>query len=362
MSLFILLAQATALPPPPAPKSASSVSPLSIVLVVVIVLGSVAMIALSSRRFRRRPADVAEAAAQDRAAEPAPNNEEPIATVEPEIIEPVADPNLLARLRRVTGHQAAERRKLGNRKSTAEVAVAGAFVHETSAPVESLPPPDEQAALETEPAADVYPEPIPIRRRSLQRWQDEPVIAPAPLSSGPARSRASATGAALSGLTSEEVFQLEAPRPTARAAQPLPRLKPDATLSKLGIRPSVDDALLAELSATVRELLYSANIGELLHGFALYSDPFLFRTMDDTGLSEDEFRDAFEQLPAKPIGEWTRLADFRDLDRLTPELVEATVVYQTPVDEPRAEPERFRFLKNPDGGGWLIDDIRPADK
>jgi len=355
--LGLALAQAATLPPPPAPKSANSVSPLSIVLVVVIVLGSVAMIALSSRRIKRRPTSKGEALPSNLAPDASAETDQPVFQAG----RPV-DPNLLARLRRVTGSQAAERRRLGNRKSKGE---ADVVVSENPAPAWLVEPsrpsaePVEDDGDEATPAG-VYPEPIPIRRRAAQRWQDEPVIAPGTLSSSSARSWA-ASGAALQGLTNDEVSQLEAPRQTARRVPPAPRLKPDVIPPKSEARSSAGELLAAELSATVRELLFCANVGEVLHGFALYSDAFLFRTMDDTGMSEDEFRVAFASQPAKPVGEWTRLLDLRNVDRLTPDLVEATILYASPAGEDATKPERFRFIRNPEGQGWLVDDIRSLE-
>ena len=125
--------------------------------------------------------------------------------------------------------------------------------------------------------------------------------------------------------------------------------------------PDPDELLLSELSSTVRELLFCANSGNLLHGFSLYSDPFLFRTMDDSGLDEDRFQEMFSNRPAKPVAEWARLAEVRDLERFGPDLVAATVVYAPRAKGPRMPTERFRFLKDHESQNWLIDDIAPLE-
>jgi hypothetical protein len=354
MSAFILLAQATTLPPPPAPQANHPVSAFSVLLVIAIVLGSVTMIALSARRFRRRPAEISTEALR----QPASDIAESVAAMvetEPSLADapdanPI-DPNLLSRLRRVTDSNPVERRKLGHRKPGGApdvLAEHGDLLGTGGDELESdLTPP--------------YPEPIPIRRRSASKWPDEPVIAHGSKAGGTSGSWSAGRGAAVSGLTNEELSQLETPRFVARAAQPLPRLKPEAKLPKSPAMPDPDELLLSELSSTVRELLFCANSGNLLHGFSLYSDPFLFRTMDDSGLDEDRFQEMFSNRPAKPVAEWARLAEVRDLERFGPDLVAATVVYAPRANGPRMPTERFRFLKDHDSQNWLIDDIAPLE-
>jgi hypothetical protein len=351
MSAFVLLAQASTLPPPPEPQANHPVSALSVLLVIAIVLGSVTMIALSARRFRRRPAE-------------SPVEASPLSA--PEVIEPTAaavdtkprvsdtepvDPNMLARLRRVTGANPVERRKLGHRKPGA---APDSSAGNGDAPTTTG---DELESDQTPP----YPEPIPIRRRAASKWPDEPVIANGSNAGGPGAVWTAGRSASMPGLTSEERSQLESPRFVARAAPPFPRLKPEAKLPKVPASPNPDELLLSELSSTVRELLFCANSGDLLHGFALYSDPFLFRTMDDSGLNEEQFREAFAERPAKPVAEWVRLAEVRDLERLAPDLVAATVVYSTRAGGRGMPAERFRFVKDHDNQNWLIDDIAPLE-
>jgi len=91
--------------------------------------------------------------------------------------------------------------------------------------------------------------------------------------------------------------------------------------------PAPDQAVVGALTATVRELLFCANVGEYLHGFALYSDRHLFRFMDDTGLTVDEFRTAFEDAAPKEADDWTRLSHVDDVRRLPDGRVTALVTY-----------------------------------
>lgn len=128
------------------------------------------------------------------------------------------------------------------------------------------------------------------------------------------------------------------------------------------LAPDPMETLKEELGSVVRELLFCANVGELLHGFALYSDAFLFRTMDDTGLNEEEFREAFRAQPAKPVREWTRLVEIRDIERHADNMATANAIYAL---EPRTRiprGEHYRFVKDSDAGVWLIDDIQPLDR
>jgi hypothetical protein len=117
----------------------------------------------------------------------------------------------------------------------------------------------------------------------------------------------------------------------------------------------VDPAIVAALTATVRELLFCANVGEFLHGFALYSDRHLFRFMDDTGLTVDEFRAAFEGGTARPADDWTRLSQLGDVRRLDDGRVTAVVTYLDG-DRPGGS-ERYSFEFDAASGHWLIDDI-----
>jgi hypothetical protein len=118
----------------------------------------------------------------------------------------------------------------------------------------------------------------------------------------------------------------------------------------------VDRAVVEAITATVRELLFCANVGEYLHGFALYSDRYLFRFMDDTGLSVDEFRAAFGDAPPRGPDEWTRLSHLGDVRRLDDGRVTALVSY---VDGERpGGSERYTFEYSASRGLWLIDDIQ----
>jgi hypothetical protein len=122
----------------------------------------------------------------------------------------------------------------------------------------------------------------------------------------------------------------------------------------------IDTPTLAALHQVVRELIYCANSGQLLHGFALYSDPFLFRFMDDTGLSEGEFRDAFGSVSARPREEWEHLDLLTDVERLPDGRIEATASYVDVKGAPVNGIERYRFIRVETG--WQIDDISALDR
>jgi hypothetical protein len=121
----------------------------------------------------------------------------------------------------------------------------------------------------------------------------------------------------------------------------------------------VDTLTLAALHQVVRELLYCANSGQLLHGFALYSDPYLFRFMDGIGLSEKEFRETFGAIPARPRDEWDHLNLLTDVVLLPDGRIEATATYVDGNGLPSNGIERYRFLRV--DSVWQIDDITPLD-
>lgn len=121
------------------------------------------------------------------------------------------------------------------------------------------------------------------------------------------------------------------------------------------VDPPVDEPVVGALTATVRELLFCANVGEYLHGFALYSDRYLFRFMDETGFTVDEFRAAFEDAAPREAGDWTRLSHLGEVRRLADGRVSALVTY-VDGDLPGGS-ERYTFEFSAARGLWLIDDI-----
>ena len=359
MTLFLVLAQAPNLPPPPAPQANHSVSPFSVLLVVVIVLGSVAMIALSSRKFRRAPEETparpgadaparidSESSISTPAGEPVPV-EAPLGRAGNQ---PPVDPSLLVRLRRAAGAKSPERRKLGDRKTESRLVAARERRFELKG---STDRPASEPKARLQERAPVYPDPIPIRRGAPEHRPDEAVIAPPPASERNAR-RWSA-GPTAPEPAGDELVQLEARRFTARVPLASSRLRAETGAANA----DPDDILVGALSATIRELLSCANSGDVLRGFSLYSDALLFRTMDDLGLGESEFQELFLDQRAKPRWEWTELAEIRDLQRFGPDLVSAIAVYSASPDQSTIASERFRFILDPNGERWLIDDIEP---
>lgn len=305
------------------------------------------MVSLSSRRFKRRsnekPAEPTIAAGLS----PAPNSKTR------DVAEQL-DPTLLSRLHRVT-ESPVERRRLGDRKARtpSEMAAepASAEPDEIVADIEPTGPAPAAVLAEDEPD---LPAPIPIHRRSSRANASDAASSRGGAWSG------SSHRVAIPGLTEDEVRVLEASRSGPRGA--INGQMRSWSTSRGSISLDNDLALANELSAVVRELLFCANSGQLLHGFALYSDAFLFRTMDDSGLNEDEFKAAHQQVSAKPIRDWTRLADLRDIDRHADNVVTATVVYGPAASGAVAPRERFRFMKNDESGAWMIDDIEPIDE
>jgi hypothetical protein len=351
MNISLSLAQATALPPPPSPQANHPVSAFSVVLVILIVLGSVAMIALSSRRLKR---PFQKSGVEPPATAPAESEKD----VDAPIDEERADPDLLARLRRVTAAPRVERRRLGNRKPSGPSWVVPQ-ADWSDYPEASVPTALADDVVVAEPEIESpppLPEPIPIRR-SVARTESRGAT-----SSFSSHWAGGGQAGTIPGLTEDEIRELETPRNVrgSRGARREPsnlRTHPAKYLA-----PDPIDILKDELGSVVRELLFCANVGELLHGFALYSDAFLFRTMDDSGLSEEEFRDAFRAQPAKPVREWTRLAEMRDIERHADTMVTANAIYAREPKSRAPRGEHYRFVKNEDTGAWMIDDIQPLER
>jgi hypothetical protein len=118
----------------------------------------------------------------------------------------------------------------------------------------------------------------------------------------------------------------------------------------------VDVATRDGITATIQELLFCSNVGELLHGFALYTDRYLFQFMDDSRMSEDEFRAAFSDIGAKDPSDWTRIDAISDFTRLDDGRVTVRVRY---IDGSMIDgTEQFTMRYDPRLERWLIDDIQ----
>lgn len=121
----------------------------------------------------------------------------------------------------------------------------------------------------------------------------------------------------------------------------------------------VDLVTRESVTSTIQELLFCANVGEFMHGFALYTDKFLFKFMDDSGMNEDEFRERFNNVPPKDPAEWTRIDSIKEFRRMEDGRVAASVRY---IDGNQLDgTERFVFKLDPATTRWLIDDIQAAD-
>ncbi|MEA2594307.1 MAG: hypothetical protein QOF01_776 [Thermomicrobiales bacterium] len=116
----------------------------------------------------------------------------------------------------------------------------------------------------------------------------------------------------------------------------------------------VTTGTIAGITLTVRELLENANTGQLLRGFALYSEPYLQRFRAETGLSEEEFKQAFGEASAPPPEARAELAAVTDVEELPDGRVSALITYANGGSSP--PPERFIFVHST-GDRWLIDDI-----
>jgi hypothetical protein len=118
----------------------------------------------------------------------------------------------------------------------------------------------------------------------------------------------------------------------------------------------VDVATRDGITASIQELLFCSNVGELLHGFALYTDRYLFQFMDESRMSEDEFREAFSDVAAKDPSNWTRIDSISDFTRLDDGRVTVRVRY---IDGSMIDgTEQFTMRYDPRLERWLIDDIQ----
>jgi hypothetical protein len=119
----------------------------------------------------------------------------------------------------------------------------------------------------------------------------------------------------------------------------------------------VDPDTAAVVTQLVRDLMYCANNGELLLGFTLYSESFLFRFMDSTGCTEIEFRAMYGVRPPRQRIAWERLDQMTEMHWQANGIIEATASYISFAGQPARTRERYRFAYDNDQATWRIDDI-----
>jgi hypothetical protein len=161
-------------------------------------------------------------------------------------------------------------------------------------------------------------------------------------------------------MARQEVRQIAVPIENDVIAQPS-RRGPEAPGGQPTISGESPEDVSAEeiagITLTVRELLDHANAGQLLRGFALYSESFLQRFRAETGLSEEEFRATYGDATPAPPEARAELAAVTQVERRPGGRLSALVTYRNGGAAPA--PERFVFVRA-EGGRWLIDDIITA--
>jgi hypothetical protein len=397
--LAILLTIQNTLPPPPAPTSSPEIDTSRVIGVVILSLGVIVIVALALRPFVARKTKptmgVGDAVpATEETAMPEQGSSRQIiqfpapASRAPERADEwtVANPVIEERLGRVIG-DSMSRRKLGDRRPNRrahDLAVAALHRLETDVP-----------SIAENPTSAIAERPIvPIEERRLgaiernrqgQIVQLQPGsvatsagakrVTPRPeapaLVDSPAQAGSKAdliaesddavvdTEASASADITEEFVVIrrgqESEHDSAVEASRIAN-------STYGLNvEGVDVQTLAEISQVLRDLIYCANTGELFHGFALYSDPYLFRFMDGTGLTEEEFREVYGSIGSRPQDAWERLDRLSDVVRNPDGTVVATVSYVDVHGKPTNGRERFRFDFDTDRRVWMIDDIAPLD-
>lgn len=402
------------LPPPPEPTGSPEIDTARVIGVVAVSLGVIVLVALAIRPLvvkPRRP---------DSGNEPEPQPETPAPADEPSVPSsiipfprqyaagtsgqgPVATEGsaIQERLSRVT-REPMQRRKLGDRQprrmSYAEAMAEYARLREAHAVRERAA---RKATLTPIHAAAGY---VDRRGSSVAAPADEGVETPpvravpsaAPEATMPteqtnmpaaggedrALTSGSLAGPAPTGDTETDraarddaptgrtnmpdaitTTEIEQPAPSAttpRHESPRPAEPQTSPLETPTVPEGDVDALtLGALHQLVRELIHCANTGDLLHGFALYSDAFLFRFMDGSGMTEDEFRAFYGSVEARPRDAWERLGRLFDVVRLPDGRIEATASYVDVNGAPANGLERYRFVEV--DGIWMIDDIAPLE-
>jgi hypothetical protein len=118
---------------------------------------------------------------------------------------------------------------------------------------------------------------------------------------------------------------------------------------------TVDAQTREAIEAVIRQLLFYANVGEVLQGFGLYTDEHLRRFMAESGMPEEEFQALFAAITPKRPEEWTRIEFISRVVRMQDGRISADVQY---VDghQPNGK-ELLTFVQDYSTRRWLIDDI-----
>lgn len=111
------------------------------------------------------------------------------------------------------------------------------------------------------------------------------------------------------------------------------------------------------ITATVRALLERANSGRVRDGFSLYTDAAVDRFRIEMGLTEEEFKTAFDDVQPPPQDRKAELSAVSKIERLSDGRIRAAVSYGDGGSNP--PPEVFTFVRS-DDGQWLIDEIATA--
>ena len=388
--LAMLLYLQETLPPPPEPTGTPDINTAQVVGIVILSLGLIVIAALALRplvgRNKQAEAPEAEPTPPEKSTEfepvvrrpllqfPTP----PVRTPEPETEWDEADPVVEERFGRILG-EPVNRRKLGDRRPTRrahDLAVAALHRVDTD--------PHAQNGSRVTAIAERLVVPMDERRMGvvdrvpqgqILQWQGtiipEPAVADPAVDAGerleesfanwPANDRVISARTPASAVSKGDDATQEfivVTRDQAEDERPAAAAEVEYGLDIVG----VDTSTLAEISQVLRDLIYCANSGQLFHGFALYSDPYLFRFMDGTGLTEDEFREIYGSIGSRPPEAWERLDRLSDVVRRPDGKIEATVSYVDVAGKPINGQERFRFALDTERGVWMIDDIATIEE
>jgi hypothetical protein len=394
MTPLALLARFQELPPPPEPTGSPAIDTVRVIGVVVVSLGVIVLLALAIRPLVVKPPRHQHMGTGD---DPSPDAgpEQTASFGTGSIIQfpktLVADgmaggpswtetnTSIAARFDRVVGESGGHRRKLGDRNPARTADELATTALHRVMPEPNPRPSGGTPTIPPAPVVAIYgaePEPAPWLRtvEPASDWLPSPLPqAPAPAIAAefPAEELPTAEAERTGDGGGEEFapvedMQIVNPSPTGTETnlteQPGGLVPPDEGVPAAAdaLNPSsseIETTTLAALHQVVRDLLYCANAGEVLQGFALYSDPYLFRFLDETGMTEEEFRDTFGSIKARPRDAWEHLDRLFDIVVLPGGAIAATASYVCARGKPTNGLERYRFVEV--DGYWMIDDITP---
>jgi hypothetical protein len=164
-------------------------------------------------------------------------------------------------------------------------------------------------------------------------------------------------GCQVEPITSERLIALWFPEDAATPVPATPEAEPELTSIPLPLGEPADPETVAEITATVRELLACQNRVENGRFFALFTDTMLRQFGPLPGESPENIADVLAPFDPIPVEEQTRLLAVTDISVMPDGRIGALVVSEDPAFPTTEGAHTTLTVFVEDGDRWLVDGI-----